>query len=267
MNYIKQLNGFFDSLLMNPLSATAQTLYVHLLDINNRCGWKERFPVANIVLQSRATLSRQQLDRARNELKQKGYIDYEKGSGNKAGIYLIVCFDTQLVTQRDTQDGTHDDTQSGHNACTYYKQKLKENSNNNYNSACAREYDPFLSDFDDIEVYYRQNINYSPTQRETQAISKWLSQTCKAGVMYAIDEAVDRGARNKSYISAVVDNLERNNVKTQADLTQFVERRRKRIQGGAECGITGTDTQEDGGGFDFSQVFKQPWERDDWEGG
>ena len=100
----------------------------------------------------------------------------------------------------------------------------------NYNSACAREDDAFLSDFDDIEVYYRQNINYSPTQRETQAISKWLSQTCKAGVMYAIDEAVDRGARNKSYISAVVDNLERNNVKTQADLTQFVERRRKRIQ-------------------------------------
>ena len=84
-------------------------------------------------------------------------------------------------------------------ACTYYKQKLKENSNNNYNSACAREDDPFLSDFDDIEVYYRQNIHYSPTQRETQAISKWLSQTCKAGVMYAIDEAVDRGARKDVY--------------------------------------------------------------------
>lgn len=267
MNYIKQLNGFFDSLLMNPLSATAQTLYVHLLDINNRCGWKERFPVANIVLQSRAMLSRQQLDRARNELKQKGYIDYEKGTTRKAGTYLIVCFDTNDDTNSDTNHNANRDTKGGQMACTYYKQKLKENSNNNYNSACAREDDPFLSDFDDIEVYYRQNINYSPKQRETQAISQWLSQTCKAGVMYAIDEAVDRGARNKSFISAVVDNLERNNVKTQEDLTQYIERRKKRIQGGAERGITGTDVEADGGGFDFSQVFKQPWERDDWESG
>lgn len=261
MNYIKQLNGFFDSLLVNPLSTTAQTLYVHLLDINNRCGWKERFTVANTVLQSRATLSRQQLDRARNELKQKEYIDYEKGSGNKAGIYLIVCFDTQDVTQSDTQSNTQDDTQSGHNARTLYKQKLKENINNNSNNACARENDPFVSDFDDIEMYYRQNINYSPTKRETQAISKWLSQTCKAGVMYAIDQAVDHGARNKAYISAIVDGLERNNVKTAADLEKLTKRRK----GGAENGNVRTDVAADGNDFDFSKVFKQPWEREDWE--
>lgn len=126
MNYIKQLNGFFDSLLMNPLSATAQTLYVHLLDINNRCGWKERFPVANIVLQSRAMLSRQQLDRARNELKQKGYIDYEKGTTRKAGTYLIVCFDTNDDTNSDTNHNTNRDTKSGQMACTYDKQKRKQ---------------------------------------------------------------------------------------------------------------------------------------------
>ncbi len=108
------------------------------------------------------------------------------------------------------------------------KDKDKENSNNNYNSACAREDDPFLSDFDDIEVYYRQNINYSPTQRETQAISKWLSQTCKAGVMYAIDEAVDRGARNKSFISAVVDNLEKSAVKTEEDLELYKAKKAKK---------------------------------------
>lgn len=261
MNYIKQLNGFFDSLLMNPLSATAQTLYVHLLDINNRCGWKERFPVANIVLQSRAMLSRQQLDRARNELKQKGYIDYEKGTTRKSGTYLIVCFDTNDDTNSDTNHNANRDTKGGQMACTYYKQKLKENSNNNYNSACAREDDPFLSDFDDVEVHYRKNINYSPTQRETQAISKWLSQTGKECVIYAINEAVDHGARNKAYISAVIDKLERNNVKTEDDLNKFLERKR----GGGDRGISRTNTEQDGSGFDFSQVFKQPWERDDWE--
>lgn len=254
MNYIKQLNGFFDSLLVNPLSTTAQTLYVHLLDINNRCGWKERFAVANTVLQSRAMLSRQQLDRARNELKQKGYIDYEKGTTRKAGTYLIVCFDTNDDTNSDTNHNANRDTKSGQMACTYYKQKLKENSNNNYNSACAHEDDPFLSDFDDIEVYYRQNISHSPTQRETQAISKWLSQACREGVIYAIDQAVDHNAKNSAYISAIVDALERDGVKTQVDLTQFIERRRKRIQGGAENGTAGTDTAADGESNPFKKL-------------
>ena len=201
-----------------------------------------------------------QIDRDNEEYSR--FIDKQRSNGAKGGRPKkpsgleenlknpLVFLETQKSQDKDKEE-----------------EKDKENSNNNYNSACVREDDAFLSDFDDIEVYYRQNINYSPKQRETQAISQWLSQTCKEGVMYAIDEAVDKGALNKSYISAVVDNLERNNVKTQADLTQYIERRKRRIKGGAEHGIAGTDVQEDGGDFDFSQVFKQPWERDDWEDG
>lgn len=126
MNYIAQLNGFFDLKQLNPLSSNAQTLYINLFYIDNRCGWKPRFTVSNVTLQSMTGLSRQQLDRARNELVQKGYVEYKKGSGNQCGTYLLVCFDTQNDTQVDTQTDTQADTQTGHKMCTLNKLKQKQ---------------------------------------------------------------------------------------------------------------------------------------------
>lgn len=121
MNYIKQLNAFYELLIVNPLSSSALCLYSILLHINNKCNWITEFTVANSTLQTFTSLSRVALDRARNELIQKGYIKYKKGTGNQAGKYLIVCFDTQNDTQNDTQIVTQNDTQSEN----INKQKLK----------------------------------------------------------------------------------------------------------------------------------------------
>lgn len=233
MNYIKQLNGFFDSLLVNPLSVTAQTLYVHLLDINNRCGWKERFTVANTVLQSRATLSRQQLDRARNELKQKGYIDYEKGSGNKAGIYLIVCFDTQLVTQRDTQDGTHDDTQSGHNACTYYKQKLKE-----------KEKISTIVDIQKKAVIALPLNDGTEYGVEQSSVDKWTS-------LYPAVDVMQELRKMAGWLDA-----NRTKRKTRRGIEKFINSwlAREQDRGGIRRGAVGTDTTTHGGSNAFKEL-------------
>lgn len=234
MNYIKQLNGFFDSLLVNPLSTTAQTLYVHLLDINNRCGWKERFTVANTVLQSRATLSRQQLDRARNELKQKGYIDYEKGSGNKAGIYLIVCFDTQHDTQRDTQGDTHDDTQSGHNACTYYKQKLKEKEKISTDVDIQKK--PAV-----ISLLLNDGTEY---RVEQEAIEKWEN-------LYPAVDVMQELRKMAGWLDA-----NRTRRKTRRGIEAFIHRwlAREQDKGGVKRGTAGTDTATDGESNPFKKL-------------
>lgn len=129
MNYIKQLNAFYKLLPNNPLSSNAQCLYNYLLNKNNELGWIKEFTVSNMIVCGFTCLSRQALDRARNELKQKGYIDYKKGISNQAGKYLIVCFDTQDNTQDNTQGDTQGDTQSGHTMSTLTKlkeTKLKE---------------------------------------------------------------------------------------------------------------------------------------------
>ena len=139
MNYVAQMNGFFDLKQRNPLSSNAQTLYINLFYIDNRCGWKPRFTVSNVTLQSLTGLSRQQLDRARNELTQKGYIEYKKGAGNQSGIYLLVSFDTQTDTQTDTQIDTQTDTQSGHKLRTLNKRKQKTKTETDIPPTCPPE--------------------------------------------------------------------------------------------------------------------------------
>lgn len=132
MNYLTQINAFYRLLPNNPLSSNAQCLYNYLLNKNNELGWVKEFTVSNMIVCGFTSLSRQALDRARNELKTKGYIDYKKGISNQAGKYLIVSFDTQDNTQNNTQSNTQDDTQGGHTVSTLNKlnktkQKNKEN--------------------------------------------------------------------------------------------------------------------------------------------
>ncbi len=103
MNYIKQINTFYELLPTNPISANSQVLYFALLNINNRCNWKKDFSVANSTLMSLTSLSMSALQRARNGLIQKGYIEYKKGKGNNSGTYLIVNFEQQSEQQSEQQ--------------------------------------------------------------------------------------------------------------------------------------------------------------------
>lgn len=128
MNYIKQVNTFYRILQENPLSANAQCLYNYLLNKDSEFGWKSEFSISNLVVCGITSLSRQALDRTRNELVQKGYIQYKKGRSNQAGKYLIVSFVTQDDTQYNTQSDTQDDTQDGHKVSTL--NKLKETKQN-----------------------------------------------------------------------------------------------------------------------------------------
>lgn len=129
MNYVSQLNAFFDIKLSNPLSANAQCLYINLFYMNNKCSWIERFTVSNTMLCALTGIDRRTLDRVRNELIQKGYIEYKKGIGNQAGTYLIVQFDTQDVTQTVIQDVTQNGTQMSHKLSTLNKHKLNKKEN------------------------------------------------------------------------------------------------------------------------------------------
>jgi hypothetical protein len=129
MNYLKQLNLFNELKMQNPVSANAQCLYINLLHVNNRNHWKEEFSISNSYMMALTCLSRQALDRARNELKQKGYIEYTKGSGNQPGTYLIVRFDTQIDTQLYTQI----DTPLLHK-CIHTSNNINKNKNINNNN-------------------------------------------------------------------------------------------------------------------------------------
>lgn len=104
MNYIFEINSFYNWVMLNPLPADAQALWHVLMQMNNRSSvnvdgvWYRRveFAVPNSMVLSILAFSRQQLDRMRNILIQTGRIVYKKGKGNQSGIYRMIPFDTTL---------------------------------------------------------------------------------------------------------------------------------------------------------------------------
>ncbi len=114
MNYIKQVNTYYKLLPDNPLSSNAQCLYFYLINKNNELSWKKEFTVANSIVMGYTSLNISSLQRARNELKQKGYIDYKKGISNQAGQYSIIDFEQQIEQQNEQQNEQRNEQQDEH---------------------------------------------------------------------------------------------------------------------------------------------------------
>lgn len=89
MNYIKLINAFYDRLETNSLSSSAIALWHALVHICNKTAWQREFSVAASVLCAKTGLSERTISNARNELKQKGYIDFRSRGGNKSPIYIL----------------------------------------------------------------------------------------------------------------------------------------------------------------------------------
>lgn len=186
MNYIKQINTFYKLIQDNPLSSNAQCLYNYLLNKCSELGWKSEFSVSNLIVCGFTSLSRQALDRARNELIQKGYLKYKKGYSNQAGKYLIVCFDTQ----NDTQDNTQNDIQGGHKVSTLNKLKeTKQKENISMQS---------------VIDFYDQNINLI-TPFEFQKLQDFSSMEPEL-IIFAMQKAVTANKRNFNYIDGILKN-------------------------------------------------------------
>jgi DnaD/phage-associated family protein len=90
MNYIREINAFYDRLETNPLSTSAIALWHALMHINNKAAWIDTFAVAVSVLCVKTGLSERTITNARNELKQRGYIDFQSRKGNRSATYKMI---------------------------------------------------------------------------------------------------------------------------------------------------------------------------------
>ncbi|MDE7327799.1 MAG: helix-turn-helix domain-containing protein, partial [Lachnospiraceae bacterium] len=105
MNYLTMINLFWDLATTNPLSTGQVSLYFALLHVCNRSNWTEWFQAPNQVLSVLTGLSRSGILKARNELKQKGLIDF-KERGTRATVYKLMEDSKQDSKQKSTQDST-----------------------------------------------------------------------------------------------------------------------------------------------------------------
>jgi DnaD/phage-associated family protein len=109
MNYIKQLNAFYDLLQSNQLNSSTQLLYHVLLMVNNKCGWLEWFQRTNQSLCGLAGVNEKTLVASRNMLKQKGLIDFipakKKGEITKYKIIQIYS-ESEVMGEKKTVQNT-----------------------------------------------------------------------------------------------------------------------------------------------------------------
>lgn len=174
MNFIKQFNTFFENILTEPLSSNAVYLYFTLFYINNKCNWKKEFTVANSTLMGLTSFDKNKIDRARNELKQKRYINYKNGKNQfQAGIYEILNFDTALDTAYDTA------------LDTAYEDINKQNKTKQSPSLNDEEKKKYLEHF---ELIWKE---YPHKQGKSKAIEyylQWIKGRKISGVMLKLSD-------------------------------------------------------------------------------
>ena len=114
-NYLAEIIAFHDSVGIKQLSTGQIALWYALMYINNKCAWAEWFTIPNRLLELNTGMSRSGVAKARNQLKQLGYIDF-KPNGTKATFYKINTIkskqdSTQVGNQISNQIGKQDSNQ------------------------------------------------------------------------------------------------------------------------------------------------------------
>lgn len=139
MNYIAEINAFYDWLETNSMSTSAIVLWHALMHINNKSRWTKEFGVASSVLCVKTGLSERTIRNARNELKQKGRIEWKSRGGNKAAIYQMISL--TAIDADNVADITSDTLSDNASGSTSTLNKL----NNTIHSIYINGEEKFLS--------------------------------------------------------------------------------------------------------------------------
>ncbi|GAB3042124.1 DnaD domain-containing protein [Virgibacillus ainsalahensis] len=102
MNYIKEMNAFYNRIDFQPISSSAVALWHTLMHFNNRCGWKKEFSVAASMLQLKAGLKATAFKTARKELQDNGYITFQSRGSNRAAMYQMISQQVDFQQEEDT---------------------------------------------------------------------------------------------------------------------------------------------------------------------
>lgn len=145
MNYLQEILNFEKLQELNRLAPGQARVWYVLMYLNNITGWQSWFTVASSTLEFRSGLSRQGVIKARNELKQLGYIDFKTNGRNATSYHMkpLMQGSVQPSLQGSVQDSLqpslHDGLQGGvQTSSALYKQnKTKQNKTNNSDKSPA----------------------------------------------------------------------------------------------------------------------------------
>lgn len=108
MDYMRQLNGFWNFRQTNMLTHVQADLYFSLLACANAARWRSPLCIPNSTLSGMCQICKTELHKNRLSLIQKGLIEYSKGKKGTAGKYIIVpLYETKGETNHETNVRTN----------------------------------------------------------------------------------------------------------------------------------------------------------------
>ncbi|WP_116316248.1 DnaD domain-containing protein [Bacillus subtilis] len=202
MNYLKEMNGFMNWLETNPLSATTQALWFHLLHINNKAGWREWFTTSNTTLQAKIEISENTLIKHRKMLIDLKRIEY-KPQGRKAGQYRLISFETPVSEQEPSEKPVPEPTPA--------QEEQQEDEKKMKSNAFA-----FFEDegFGLLSSFMAEKLN------------SLIDDYGEDKVLEAMKEAVTRNARNLAYVQRILQSNKNKSKEWQHGNTQNAKYRR-----------------------------------------
>jgi DnaD/phage-associated family protein len=250
MNYLREINAFYDWLETNSISSSAIALWHALMAINNKCGWITEFAVAISVLEVKTGLKRRTLERARNELEQKGRLTWKTRKGNQSATYTIVSLiDAQYDVQTDAQNNKGKSLIGSGDAQTVVQvdaqydvqcvaqpdainklNKTKLNKKNNINNTSSEneivENELALKK---VTRLYEQNIGLvnGPSAQELIFMSEEYSYEL---IEEAFRIAVERKKVSLNYIKTILRNWKNSNINSISDLEAYKANRFKKLE-------------------------------------
>lgn len=135
MTYYDALNDFFKSLGSERLASSAQLVYLHLLQLNNRSGNCGVVHISDRELNELTQLSRPTVTKAKQILKNRGLIDFKTEAKNPhAGTVYILHKFSQSVSQSLSQSLS----QSAGEPIIHVREDLKTEDNQSLNRSRGR---------------------------------------------------------------------------------------------------------------------------------
>lgn len=220
MNYIAEIKAFQDMVQIKQLSTGQIALWYALMYINNKCAWIEWFTAPNLTLELNAGLSRSGIQKARNVLKQHGFIDF-KANGTRATSYrLISIVNSNQVSNQvksdmsdSTQDSNQDSNQGGNQDSTQGSNqdsnqvggtltKLNETKLNKTKQTSS-------SDISKIANSFEQNGLGTINITVKESLIELLEVYSVEWILEAIKIAVESNKRSLRYVKGILENWNR----------------------------------------------------------
>ncbi|GAE36644.1 DnaD domain-containing protein [Halalkalibacter akibai] len=242
MNYIREINAFYDQQETNPLSSTAIAVWYALMHIRNKAGWPIDFSVAASVVCLKAGVKERNFYNSRNELKQKGYLTFESRKGNQAAVYRLLSLSAPYADKLvDNEVDSYAD-KVGDSVTPLYEQKnIKQN-------ITTKKVNPFL--------FYEENGFGMLSPFISEDINTWLSDGSflepEDIVIEAMKIAILKNVRNWRYVSKILQDWQSRKLQTLKAIQAEQENWRKRVTPFPQKGGQSHDTRKRASATDYT---------------